>query len=148
MALPLAQSIGQQRDFEGVGGWRLDPPSDEESLWTNINARLELPADHIRRHRRSVTGGSAPVERIRGERSYSPEMVMIGATSPNTGKARTPPTGGSGVGVENYFGGTGGGGGSSSGSPRSLKKTASGLTANSGSSTSSKASGVLSMKQR
>ncbi|KAK4226329.1 hypothetical protein QBC38DRAFT_231464 [Podospora fimiseda] len=38
-------SIGLDRDFEGVGGWRLDDDNDEGDDWTNINSRLELPLE-------------------------------------------------------------------------------------------------------
>jgi hypothetical protein len=132
----LNQSIGPQRDFEGVGGWRLDVPSEDDSLWTSFNSRLELPADHVRRHRRSLTSGSVPGDRRRRDRSYSPEARM---TSPNTSRARTPPT--LTAAGEGYFP-------SQPGSPKVLKKTLSNMTATSLSSGSSKGSGVLSMKQQ
>jgi hypothetical protein len=132
----LNQSIGPQRDFEGVGGWRLDVPSEDDSLWTSFNSRLELPADHVRRHRRSLTSGSIPSERGRGNRSYSPEATM---TSPNTSRARTPPT--LITAGEGYFP-------SQPGSPKVLKKTLSNMTSTSLSSGSSKGSGGLSMKQQ
>lgn len=131
----LNQSIGSQRDFEGVGGWRLDVPSDDDLLWTSFNSRLELPVDHIRRHRRSLTSGSMSGERRRGDRSYSPEATI---TSPNTSRARTPPTLTVG---EGYFP-------TQPGSPKVLKKTLSNMTATSLSSGSSKGSGCLSMKQQ
>lgn len=132
----LNQSIGPQRDFEGVGGWRLDVPSEDDSLWTSFNSRLELPADHVRRHRRSLTSGSMPGEQRRGDRSYSPEATM---TSPNTSRARTPPT--PMTAGEGYFP-------SQPGSPKVLKKTLSNMTSTSLSSGSSKGSGGLSMKQQ
>ncbi|KAE9363684.1 hypothetical protein N431DRAFT_356705 [Stipitochalara longipes BDJ] len=123
----LSQSVGPTRDYEGVGGWRLDRSSDDEdALWTSINSRLELPADHTRRHHRSLTGGSMPGD-TRANRSYSPEATM------NTSKARTPPS--SMVGLEGYFP-------HSSGSPKTLKRIPS------VSSGSSKGSSVLSMKQK
>ncbi|TVY81564.1 hypothetical protein LSUE1_G002800, partial [Lachnellula suecica] len=80
--LRLSQSVGPTRDFEGVGGWRLDNPNSEEedALWTKINGRLELPAEHGRRHKRSLTGGA---EIGRG-REMEFGMVM------NMGRARTP----------------------------------------------------------
>lgn len=93
--LALIQSIGPDRDYEGVGGWRSDNPLEDESLWTNINSRLELPADHGRRHHRSLTGPTMPME-IRYNRSYS--------HSPNTSRARTPPAYGAVVMGDNYFG--------------------------------------------
>jgi hypothetical protein len=124
----LSQSIGPTRDYEGVGGWRLDKSSDDDdALWTNINSRLELPADHTRRHHRSLTGGSMPGD-SRVSRSYSPETTM------NTSKARTPPSSMVGLG-EGYFPPI-------SNSPKTLKRIPS------VSSGSSKGSSVLSMKQR
>ena len=124
----LSQSIGPTRDYEGVGGWRLDKSSDDDdALWTNINSRLELPADHARRHHRSLTGGSMPGD-SRVSRSYSPETTM------NTSKARTPPSSMVGLG-EGYFPHI-------SNSPKTLKRIPS------VSSGSSKGSSVLSMKQR
>jgi len=156
--LPVQESIGAQRDFEGVGGWRLDPPSDDDYLWTHMNSRLELPAEQIRRHRRSLTSGSSPLEHRRGDRSYSPEMTMM---SPNTSRARTPrtprtPPNGMGGQVSETGGGTAGGGyfathaptaTAGTWSPKNLKKAASVTTLASGSSESSKGSaGGLSMK--
>lgn len=127
-----------------------NPSEEEEGLWTKINSRLELPADHGRRHKRSLTSGSLPTlnnmglgmaEVKRGRRDEEvPGMAM------NTGRARTPPTtnlGGAGAGQEKdafekgvlMMGGRGKGKVSSNGS--------------SGSSGSSKSSGLgLSMKGR
>ncbi|KAI9842734.1 MAG: hypothetical protein M1838_002993 [Thelocarpon superellum] len=62
-SMPANDSGGFVRDFEGVGGWRIaDPDEDEEAQWTMVNSRLELPAapDRKRRHRRSVTAGTDP----------------------------------------------------------------------------------------
>jgi len=122
--LGLSQSVGPTRDFEGVGGWRLDNPNSEEedALWTKINSRLELPAEHGRRHRRSLTGGA---EFGRG-RQREEGIIM------NTGRARTPPK------EEGYFAHSG------QASPKAGRRTPSLGTA---SSTSSKGSG-LSMKAK
>jgi len=132
--LGINRSVGPARDYEGVGGWRInDAPSDDEALWTKINSRLELPADHSRRHQRSLTSGGIPWEG-RQNRSYSPEAMM------NTSRARTSPSSATAlVGNECYFPATI--------SPKTKK---SGSASNSGSvsSTSSKGSAVLSMKQR
>jgi hypothetical protein len=126
----LSQSVGPTRDYEGVGGWRLDKSSDDDdALWTGINSRLELPADHTRRHYRSSTGGSMPGD-MRVNRSCSPEAT----TTMNTSKARTPPSSMVGLG-EGYFPHI-------ASSPKSLKRIPS------VSSGSSKGSSVLSMKQR
>ncbi|KAK5653876.1 hypothetical protein OQA88_7800 [Cercophora sp. LCS_1] len=40
----VTPSSGMDRDFEGVGGWRLDD-QDDDGNWTNINSRLELPVE-------------------------------------------------------------------------------------------------------
>lgn len=131
--LAFSQSIGPTRDFEGVGGWRLDNPSDDDTLWTNINSRLELPADHVRRHRRSLTSGSMPGD-TRQMRGFSPEAAM------NTSRARTPPSSGL-IGSEGYFS-------QLQSSPRAVKRAASVVTGTSTSSGSSKGSTGLSMKSR
>jgi len=124
----LSQSVGPTRDFEGVGGWRLDKSSDDDdALWTGINSRLELPADHTRRHHRSLTGSSMLGD-SRVNRSHSLEAMM------NTSKARTPPSSMVGLG-EGYFPHI-------ASSPKTLKRMPS------VSSGSSKGSSVLSMKQR
>ncbi|RDL35748.1 uncharacterized protein BP5553_06360 [Venustampulla echinocandica] len=87
--LGLSASVGPTRDFEGVGGWRLDNPSDEdEGLWTKINSRLELPANYGRRHKRSLTSGCVPQ---RGEVKWG-RRDGEDATIMNTGRTRTPPT--------------------------------------------------------
>lgn len=55
----IPSSVGIDRDFEGVGGWRLDGkgPIDDEDAWTHINSRLSLPLDHHwRHHHRSPSG--------------------------------------------------------------------------------------------
>lgn len=99
----------------------------EEEVWTKINSRLELPAEHGRRHRRSATGGLE----MRG-REEGNVMVM------NSGKARTPP-----VGREDGYGYFGMQRGSEV-SPKVGRRTASAGTA----SSSSKGSSGLSMKGR
>lgn len=132
-AYGLSQSVGSARDFEGVGGWRLDNPSDDDGLWTNINVRLELPADHGRRHhRRSATSGSMSGDG-RVERAFGPESTM------NTSKARTPPS--SAFGGGEYFP-------QGVGASKGLRRSNSGVTGLSGSSGSSKGSSILTMKQR
>lgn len=58
----MIPSIGMDRDFEGVGGWRLGGrnPDDDDDAWTHINSRLELPLDYQRKHhQRSPSGGGA-----------------------------------------------------------------------------------------
>lgn len=134
--LGISQSIGPTRDFEGVGGWRIGDPSDDDALWTNINRRLELPAHHERRHHRSLTGEGK-------QRSYSPEMM-------NTTRARTPPSYGASYGstYPNVFAGDATGYFPQVPTSPRLKRSASGITGVSNSSGSSKGSSVLSMKGR
>jgi len=81
--LGFNHSIGPARDYEGLGGWRLDEPSDDEGLWTSFNSRLKLPADRSKKHHRSLTSGSLPLTG-RLNRSHSEEMTM------NTSRVRTP----------------------------------------------------------
>ncbi|CAL3965398.1 hypothetical protein PZA11_001849 [Diplocarpon coronariae] len=93
----VGMGVGPTRDYEGVGGWRVDSPSEEEGLWWKINSRLELPADHgIRRHHRSLTSGSVPAS----TRGYSPEATM----HMNTSRARSPPSSAHGNGNSNGTG--------------------------------------------
>ncbi|ESZ99112.1 hypothetical protein SBOR_0522 [Sclerotinia borealis F-4128] len=131
--LGLGQSVGFARDYEGVGGWRLDTSgSDDDALWTNMNSRLELPANYGRRHhQRSLTSSSLPLEEWK---MRSPETTM------NTSKTRTPPTIGSGLGGESYFP-------TMTPSLKVTKKPSSG-SASGSSPVSSKASSVVNMKQR
>ncbi|KFY16161.1 hypothetical protein V492_01521 [Pseudogymnoascus sp. VKM F-4246] len=129
VSLPLPkQSVGLGRDFEGVGGWRLDQQSDEEQLWTKINSRLELPAESPRRyhHQRSLTAGGYSGDQR--ERNRSPELSMRrnGSFSPNTKRIRTPTLTRSGfTAVDEYFGMAGAQDGSAVSSPRLLRTPAS-----------------------
>ncbi|MCJ1474465.1 hypothetical protein MMC13_003123 [Lambiella insularis] len=88
-ATPLA------RDFEGVGGWRFPDQEDDDSdtLWTGMNARLELPAagisggDHKFKHERSLTTSAVATERPGFKRAGSQRPRPIsafvsGTTSP------------------------------------------------------------------
>ena len=63
----MPSSVGMDRDFEGVGGWRLNgrgsaasaaAADDDDDAWTHINSRLSLPLDHHWRqhHHRSPSG--------------------------------------------------------------------------------------------
>ncbi|KAI1814309.1 hypothetical protein GGS20DRAFT_416248 [Poronia punctata] len=82
-------SAGLDRDFEGVGGWRLDGdnPAADERQWLNLNSRLGVPKP--RHHFRSQSGD--PV--IRGSRSvgtsYSPVKLKM-TQSPSRPGSRTP----------------------------------------------------------
>ncbi|KAF4987327.1 hypothetical protein FDECE_15477 [Fusarium decemcellulare] len=91
-AFGLVPSIGPERDFEGVGGWRL---GGDDETWTTINSRLELPDKqyHGRNHHRSPSGGPTTP----GEGGY---LMMKGnapsseakrsSASPNSSRTRTP----------------------------------------------------------
>ena len=71
---------GAARDFEGVGGWRIPGPSDDDLPWLNMNSRLELPTmvdGRQRNHHRSQTSGSL---------NYIPPS----SKSPTSSRARTP----------------------------------------------------------
>ncbi|KAK3398704.1 hypothetical protein B0T20DRAFT_411828 [Sordaria brevicollis] len=66
----LAPSVGIERDFEGVGGWRLND-DDNDDVWENINSRLELPMEryssfggrsHTLSHRSHSAGPSQALE--------------------------------------------------------------------------------------
>lgn len=68
------------RDYEGVGGWRLQEDDEEEALWIGINSRLELPAAQMRRHQRSLTGSRLSSGVV------SPELVRTPLTIRTTGR--------------------------------------------------------------
>ena len=73
---------GLQRDFEGVGGWRIPSSEGEDMLWTSMNSRLKLPVPteiQHRHHRRSVTSGCA-----------SPTSLLTSSSLPQHERA-TPP---------------------------------------------------------
>jgi hypothetical protein len=131
VSLPLPQpqhSINFGRDFEGVGGWRLDQQSDEEQLWTKINSRLELPAESPRRyhHQRSLTAGGYSGDQR--ERNRSPELSMRrnGSFSPNTKRIRTPTLTRNGfTTADGYFGMAAAKEGFVGGSPTALRTPAS-----------------------
>jgi hypothetical protein len=94
--LGLIPSVGIERDFEGVGGWRLG----DDDLWTQINSRLELPDNrpYGRNHQRSPSGGATTPGAEGGylmmksrnkSRNTSPE-AKASAVSPNSSRTRTP----------------------------------------------------------
>ncbi|KAI0904672.1 hypothetical protein F4824DRAFT_517614 [Ustulina deusta] len=97
----VTPSIGLERDFEGVGGWRLestdvDTDNPEERQWCNLNSRLENP--YGRHHFRTQSGGailSGPTgSGILARpsfmtRSHSPEESKR-SSSPSRSSSRTP----------------------------------------------------------
>ncbi|KAH7327953.1 hypothetical protein B0I35DRAFT_472717 [Stachybotrys elegans] len=92
--LGLIPSVGPERDFEGLGGWRV--ADGDDTIWTTINSRLELPdRQGNRNHHRTPSGGlTTPGEgsylMMKG-RARSPEARTIKASmSPNSSRARTP----------------------------------------------------------
>jgi hypothetical protein len=88
-------SLGPERDYEGVGGWRVGDDGDDE-VWTTINSRLELPDRH-HHHYRSASGGGVITPGDGGfltmkgrPRTGSSEARPRPAVSPNCSRARTP----------------------------------------------------------
>ena len=95
----ISPSIGLERDFEGVGGWRLDSTDNDtdEQQWHTLNSRLENP--YRRHHFRSQSGGAVlsghnatpgvvPKPRPM-TRSHSPEHARQSST-PSRSTSRTP----------------------------------------------------------
>lgn len=93
--LGLMPSVGPERDFEGIGGWR---SGDDDDVWTAINSRMELPDRGFgRQHYRTPSGGGATTPGDGGvlmmkTRRRSPESrgSAMTASSPNSCRARTP----------------------------------------------------------
>lgn len=64
------------RDFEGVGGWRLAGDEEEEALWMGINSRPDTSPLTMRQHRQSFSFGShAPSGNVSPERIRTPMRV-------------------------------------------------------------------------
>ncbi|KAJ1331714.1 hypothetical protein MN608_05175 [Microdochium nivale] len=99
----LSLGSALERDFEGVGGWRLksaeaDSINSNEQQWFNLNSRLEVPQP--KHHFRTQSGGAInSVSRsaiglyglkgpVRGG-PVSPENFRM-TTSPNHLRTRTP----------------------------------------------------------
>lgn len=91
--LGLMPSVGPERDYEGVGGWR----TGDDDVWTTINSRLELPdRNYVRNHHRTPSGPTTPGDSgflVMKSRTRSPDTrsSKAGAPSPNSSRARTPP---------------------------------------------------------
>ncbi|OAA68984.1 hypothetical protein ISF_03359 [Cordyceps fumosorosea ARSEF 2679] len=100
IGLGLTPSVGPERDYEGLGGWRVG----DDDIWTTINSRLELPdSRYPRHHHRSPSGGGASTPGEGGflmmkRRTRSPEIKTMkaslspGPASPNSSRTRTPST--------------------------------------------------------
>jgi len=69
------------RDYEGVGGWRVQGDDEEEALWMGINSRLDLPAIPLRGPRSSWAGRSSG--------TASPELVRTPAAARPPSRGRT-----------------------------------------------------------
>lgn len=88
--LGIYSAGSMQRDFEGVGGWRIPNTEGEDVLWTSMNARLELPAfgdGPHRHHRRAITASGTPMSaRTRAAEQQDVETPVtpraLGTTSP------------------------------------------------------------------
>ncbi|KAF2859799.1 hypothetical protein K470DRAFT_258484 [Piedraia hortae CBS 480.64] len=54
----------QTRDYEGLGGWRVQIDDDDEAIWMGMNRRLELYSPSLRRSRlagsRPTSGHGSP----------------------------------------------------------------------------------------
>ncbi|KAI1304558.1 hypothetical protein F5Y03DRAFT_173522 [Xylaria venustula] len=97
----VTPSIGLERDFEGIGGWRLDSTdadtdNAEERQWYNLNSRLENP--YRRHHFRSQSGG-AVLSGPTGSGILARSGIMTGvhiseasrrSSSPSRSNSRTP----------------------------------------------------------
>jgi hypothetical protein len=82
--LALTPSTGLDRDFEGVGGWRLKEGADpmDDMTWESLNSRLEIPDRH---HYRSHSGGAL----LAGPNPYMKVEMKGGAVSPKRSRNRT-----------------------------------------------------------
>ncbi|KAM0257536.1 hypothetical protein ACHAQJ_004350 [Trichoderma viride] len=98
IGLGLIPSVGAERDFEGIGGWRLGDDADDDESWTTINSRSELPDRlHDRNHRRTLSGGPTTTSTaaeggflmMKG-RARSPDKRPMATPSPNSSRARAP----------------------------------------------------------
>ncbi|KAL7893687.1 hypothetical protein HDV63DRAFT_181391 [Trichoderma sp. SZMC 28014] len=97
IGLGLIPSVGAERDFEGVGGWRLGDDDDNDAAWTTINSRSELLHDrsHDRHHRRTASSGPASTAAESGflmmkGRTRSPDKMLLTTPSPNSSRVRAP----------------------------------------------------------
>jgi hypothetical protein len=98
--LGLIPSLGPDRDYEGIGGWRVGNNAQEDDPWVTVNPR---PASSHAHHHRTPSGGPATpgTEAYLVMKRRSPKVGM----SPNSSRARTPTGiwGGAGLQVDGYF---------------------------------------------
>ncbi|MCJ1229480.1 hypothetical protein MMC12_006147 [Toensbergia leucococca] len=96
---------GPERDYEGIGGWKIPGPDEDEAPWTSMNSRLELltgTGERHRRHRRSLTSSSLTAAILESWIPKTPDSIP---RSPVSSRARTPTssrTVGT-MGMEDYF---------------------------------------------
>lgn len=92
-ALATVSNTVLDRDYEGVGGWRLQDSIDdaEERAWESLNSRLEVP-DHHRHHFRSLSGsGGLYMKSDARIGAAGPERLKrTSSSSPNSSRIRTP----------------------------------------------------------
>lgn len=88
----MVSSLNMDRDFEGVGGWRVTGKhADYDDAWAQLNSRLELPLDTQRRHHhRSPSGGGATTPGGTGDylMMKSPRSTRSMDTSPDNANRR------------------------------------------------------------
>ncbi|KAG9256460.1 uncharacterized protein F5Z01DRAFT_510946 [Emericellopsis atlantica] len=100
-SLGLIPSLGPDRDYEGIGGWRVSHGTQEgkDDPWVTVNPRPT--SSHTHHHRTPSAGPTTPgTEGYLVMKRRSPRVGM----SPNSSRARTP-TGirGGGLQVDGYF---------------------------------------------
>lgn len=85
----LAIDTSSLRDYEGVGGWRLEGDEEEEALWMSLNSRLELPSSG---RRRSFASSRPHSGRTSPELVRTP-MARRSSTKSRSGSGRNSPEG-------------------------------------------------------
>ncbi|KXX82168.1 hypothetical protein MMYC01_200991 [Madurella mycetomatis] len=98
----LTPSVGLDRDFEGVGGWRIC--DDDDNDWTKINSRLDLgfarPSSYYPRRLRPYTSLSCatseaawpPVINLRASEQRESGLGKGEPVPPNPGRVTFGPT--------------------------------------------------------
>lgn len=93
----LTPSVGLDRDFEGVGGWRFCDDDEESAEWTRINSRLDLwfgprTTSYPRHHRPHASAPSAPGEAPSCLVTGGSERRRKASVSPNASRVTFGPT--------------------------------------------------------
>ena len=136
----LAPSVGIERDFEGVGGWRLNDSNDDG--WENINSRLELPMErcssfgsryHSLSHRsHSVGPGSQSIEGQSNGWIGSTNVSRKGTLRNGSGNGTSGSAYGGGETQQASWNGKGTGGRANRSASGSISKTMTALTPSAG----------------